>query len=63
MCLLHLQPPKTLYPWQGTRNATRFGWACPQNGDLIYVERDMQDEDCLYLNVYAPYDVRITKYF
>lgn len=34
--------------WNGTRNATQFGPACPQPGVDYY------SEDCLYLNVWTP---------
>ena len=39
-------------PWTGVRDASKFGFACPQD-DLNGVF-GAQDEDCLNLNVYAP---------
>ncbi len=51
------QPPRRAEPWEGVRKADAFGPRCMQNpvfGDMIF--RDRQDEDCLYLNVWAPAD-------
>lgn len=50
------QPPP---PWQGTRQALAFGSACPQYASPLggVPGRDgtvVGDEDCLYLNVFAP---------
>ena len=46
------QPPE---PWTGTREALAFGSACSQLGNGITArKRPMGQEDCLYLNVYAP---------
>lgn len=45
--------PQPHAPWPGTRDATSFGAICPQpssGGPL-----PPQSEDCLFLNVYAPY--------
>ena len=41
--------------WDGIRNAKEDPPACPQNveGQMRNVTLDLQ-EDCLYLNVYAP---------
>ena len=58
LCTSRFQPPVSPDPWNKTLNATQFGWACPQ----IYnfhndTGRDKQNEDCLTLNVYTPYQV------
>jgi para-nitrobenzyl esterase len=39
-------PPESFGPWHGVFEATAFGSQCPQNGG--------GDENCLFLNVYAP---------
>ncbi|GEP34091.1 carboxylic ester hydrolase [Nocardioides szechwanensis] len=50
------QPPE---PWEGERDATRFGDACLQGPEsalgesLIKITEDT-DEDCLFLNVHRP---------
>jgi para-nitrobenzyl esterase len=49
------QPPQPVVPWDGVRDATRFGDRCAQNriyDDMIF--RDEASEDCLYLNVWTP---------
>ena len=49
------QPPAS---WPGTRDATAFGAACPQElrpGYSLEALRDLpMQEDCLYLNVWTP---------
>lgn len=52
-------PPQKPAPWEGTRDARKFGAACPQLplpsvvlGGMQIEER--QSEDCLYLNVWSP---------
>lgn len=44
------QPPT---PWTSPVNATWFKPVCPQGSDTMAFGAGM-DEDCLYLNVYAP---------
>lgn len=50
------RPPET---WSGTREALAFGSSCPQfvgfsQDEDVPEGHPMGDEDCLYLNVYAP---------
>lgn len=53
--------------WKGTRDATRFGSACPQyasetNTEEAFSKGDVVgNEDCLFLNVYAPKQARPSK--
>lgn len=49
---LRWRPPQPPTAWQGVRNATTLGYACPQLPGA-YSQRPT-DEDCLTLNVYAP---------
>ncbi len=51
---LRFRAPLAAAPWQGTRDARRFAPVCAQarvQAGALEVEGD---EDCLYLNVYAP---------
>ena len=54
-------PPRSAQPWQGERDATKFGAACPQptNFDQFVWSRDdfTINEDCLYLNVWSDLEV------
>jgi para-nitrobenzyl esterase len=45
---LRWRAPAPVVPWQGVRDASKAGPACPQAG------RAEQSEDCLFLNVWAP---------
>jgi para-nitrobenzyl esterase len=45
---LRWRPPEPPIPWQGTRQADRFGSICPQSGDP-----GGMSEDCLFLNVWS----------
>jgi len=50
---LRWKPPQAPRPWQGARQATEFGPACPQApGPLGKFPN--QSEDCLTLNVWTP---------
>lgn len=48
---LRWAPPVPIPNWN-TGNATAFKPACPQPGSFFYPAQ--QDEDCLYLNIWAP---------
>ncbi len=47
---LRWQPPAPVVSWSGVRDATEAGPICVQNGG----QNVAQDEDCLFLNVWAP---------
>jgi carboxylesterase type B len=49
---LRWQPPQPVTPWTGVRSALSYGGRCAQlaNGNGPRID----NEDCLYLNVYAP---------
>lgn len=44
------QPPQG---WQGVRDASRFGAACPQAREIL-ADQGPQSEDCLWINVSVP---------
>src|SRR4051812_30991028 len=46
--------PQPAKAWQGTLDATRYGTACPQ-AERYGIPESSDNEDCLYLNVTAPY--------
>jgi len=53
---LRWRAPRPALGWQGLRNASHYGHRCSQWPiwkDYIFQD-DGPDEDCLYLNVYAP---------
>lgn len=52
---LRWRPPVPPAPWRGVREALAFGPDCPQAMD-VGSRAPRQDEDCLYLNVWAPAD-------
>lgn len=51
------QPPQAVIPWEGTRDATKFGATCPQlpypEGSMYRQAPQPQSEDCLFLNVWS----------
>lgn len=49
--------PEPAEPWEGVREATEFGNVCAQ-GEAPMPGIPSTDEDCLYLNVYAPEKAR-----
>ncbi|MBD3291418.1 MAG: carboxylesterase family protein [Armatimonadia bacterium] len=53
---LRWRPPQPMEPWAGVRECTEFGPACPQPDSINPVggEVGARDEDCLFLNVWAP---------
>lgn len=50
---LRWRPTEALPRWDGVREATRFGAACPQPASPFYTHAAVS-EDCLFLNVWAP---------
>jgi len=60
-----MQAPQPVDAWGGevVRDALEFGPSCPQmifasdNRQRPHDETPPYDEDCLYLNVYSPYQV------
>ncbi len=46
--------PVAMDPWEGVRDATREGNICPQSNELGTDSLFKADEDCLYLNIFAP---------
>ncbi|PKG97843.1 carboxylesterase/lipase family protein [Paraglaciecola sp. MB-3u-78] len=60
---LRWKAPQPVSPWQGTKQATEFGPQCMQN--LIYDDMKFRSsgmsEDCLYLNVWTPNNIKAKK--
>lgn len=55
---LRFKPPRPPNRWTGVRNATRHGWVCPQITIVDNRTSEMfQREDCLYLDVYTPFQI------
>ncbi|CAH2092469.1 unnamed protein product [Euphydryas editha] len=50
---LRFKAPQPVEPWDGIRNASKFGPISYQN-DVFTTKAILGQEDCLYLNVYTP---------
>ena len=52
---LRWRPPRPAYAWEGVRSAVKYGPACAQHGAGFGTMFDkIQNEDCLYLNIWSP---------
>ena len=52
---LRWKPPQPATAWSGTRDATEFGYDCPQQANPnMQTRAPGQSEDCLTLNVWTP---------
>ena len=52
---LRWKAPQLPQPWQGARDASKFGAACPQPEWVgAWAQVGRKDEDCLFLNVWRP---------
>ena len=51
---LRFKRPQPNEPWQGVRDASKFGKRCAQLYSAVLQNNASEDEDCLYLNVWTP---------
>jgi len=51
---LRWKPPQPIAKWTSPRAATAFGKRCAQVASAVLMNAASDDEDCLYLNVWAP---------
>jgi len=51
---LRWKAPQKLDPWTGVRPAKEFGGRCAQLASAVLMNAASENEDCLYLNVWAP---------
>ena len=60
---LRWKPPQPVVAWDGVRDATAFAPICMQTGPAFAraptaAEDDPESEDCLFLNIWAPREIR-----
>lgn len=55
---LRWRRPQALEAWKAPREATKFGKRCAQLNSAVLMNPPSEDEDCLYLNVWAPNDAK-----
>ena len=52
---LRWKPPQAVKPWKDPRDCIEYGPSCPQKKQAVMpIDVGDMDEDCLYLNVWAP---------
>jgi len=51
---LRWKPPQPALAWDGVREATTFGMACPQMSSALAPGRRQWSEDCLTINLWVP---------
>ena len=51
---LRWKPPQSPPNWEGVRDASKFGLACPQSPSPLVPGRAQWSEDCLTINIWAP---------
>jgi len=56
---LRWQPPQKSEPWEGTLEAKDYSKACPQSVEIYAGYIPPWDENCLYLNVFRPFDPKL----
>ena len=56
-CIYLIQEPEKPAKWDGVKDATSHGSVCPQVSSFTGTTEAFQNEDCLYLNIYSPFQV------